>query len=370
MLVIAVFAILGVYYSANTQQHLMATTNQVAERQREVLARSAALAGYNVAKKELAESFGNREIIGEHEGGTYIATISVDGLRARIESTGTFADGAGNTATYTVLADYAYRHVVDGTLPAHMRYALLSHGTVRMNGNTAIEVYNGYPTVNADVHTNHDLVINAPNVNVEGFGTYVGNDNTKKGATAYFNPNYNPDGRPSAYQTPEAVDLPVFNAADMTSKVVVDRVSDNDVTLAGNYGYGGTREDPYVWHIKGNLSISGNTTLEGYMLFIVEGDIAISGTVQSVASGHTGDESSVAFYAGGSVSMLGTIDIWGQIFAGGDVTFVAGTPKFYGSISNRGASEFKGTPRLYYRVPSPALTVPWDELKLVAYSEW
>jgi hypothetical protein len=105
-------------------------------------------------------------------------------------------------------------------------------------------------------------------------------------------------------------------------------------------------------------------------MFVVDGDIQIGGTVQSINSGYAGDESSTAFYAGGSVAVLGTIDIWGQIYANGNVTFVAGTPDFYGTITNRGGTEFKGTPSLHYRTASPALTVIWDNLVMIAYSEW
>jgi hypothetical protein len=370
LLAIVAFGILATYQTASQQGSMNSSSSKVSRDQHEVLARTTSMAGYNVAKQRLTESFADHLITGTHAGGNYVTKVSVNGLHAKIESYGTILDAAADTVGYTILAEFEYRHVVEGTLPEHMGYALLSHGNIEMNGNSVIDVYGVYPTVNANAHTNSDIMIKAPNASVSGFGSYSGADNTSKGAPTYFHPNYNPDGLPTAYHEPTQIDIPFYDAAEHTSKVVVDSVSTSAVNLAGSYSLGGTREDPYVWHIQNDLQITGNTQLSGYTMFIVDGDIQIGGTVQSINSGYAGDESSTAFYAGGSVAVLGTIDIWGQIYANGNVTFVAGTPDFYGTITNRGGTEFKGTPSLHYRTASPALTVIWDNLVMIAYSEW
>ena len=49
-------------------------------------------------------------------------------------------------------------------------------------------------------------------------------------------------------------------------------------------------------------------------------------------------------------------------------------PELYGSVTTRGAVDFRGTVDIYYRKASPALTTPFQPsiftLDRIAYSEW
>lgn len=195
---------------------------------------------------------------------------------------------------------------------------------------------------------------------------------TQAKACSARSPNYNPTGLNGAYQS-GAVDIPVFDSAAYLSKVVVDATTSGDVVLSGDYDLGGTREDPYIWHVTGNVSSSGGTTIDGYVMFIVDGEVALTGNVNMGDTGYNGpDESSVAFYSGGNVELGGNSQIYGQIYTSANVWF-HGTPRVYGSITSGATTTLSGTPKIYFRESSPALTTIWqnaeDVYKLVAYNE-
>ena len=88
------------------------------------------------------------------------------------------------------------------------------------------------------------------------FGTFVGSgtSNPSKALQNTFQPNHNPTSLSGSYQAGR-VDVPVFDSAAYTSSVVVDATTSGDVVLSGDYNLGGTRENPYVWHVTGNVLI-------------------------------------------------------------------------------------------------------------------
>jgi hypothetical protein len=259
-----------------------------------------------------------------------------------------------------------------------MDYALLTEEDLNLSGNILGEIYvtgDARATLNANMHTNSYLRISGNSASVIGFGTYTmgGSASPSKALQGTFDPNYNPGGEASAQQAPY-VDIPDFDLATYLNSITVDETSSN-VTLSGNNDLGGTREDPYIWHITGDLSALGGAQVSGYVMFLVEGNVEITGNLIAGASGYNGpDESNIAIYTGGNMILGGNVDIYGQIYAEGDILF-QGTPSIYGSITNKGSVTLSGTPNIYYRSASPALTTIWQDagpisIHLVAYSEW
>jgi hypothetical protein len=150
--------------------------------------------------------------------------------------------------------------------------------------------------------------------------------------------------------------------------VAVDETSGDNVMISGNLDLGGTREDPYIWHVRGNLTASGGSSVSGYVMFVVDGDITING---SIVAGESGGESTIALYAGDDVRLNGNVQIHGQIYADGDVTF-NGTPDVYGSVASRSSAVLNGNPGIHYRPASPALTTIFTDdsgLLLISYYE-
>ncbi|NND71647.1 MAG: hypothetical protein HKN43_08710 [Rhodothermales bacterium] len=376
-LLVAALGLSGIFYANNARQSSRDTGQKVATHQYGILAREAALTGYNRAKQALSEGDLN-DITGSYERGNYGVQFVNNGSLTKITSIGYMLDGRGETVTYQISAEYKLvTGAMSETAPPHMNYALLTEEDLNINGAFVTEVLvtgEAGAELNANMHTNGNLHIDGNKASVEGFGTYVGSgsSNPNKALQGTFEPNYNPTSLDGAYQAGR-VDIPVFDSALYTSEVAVDATTVGDVILSGDYDLGGTREDPYIWHVTGNVSSTGGTTLDGYVMFIVDGEVSLTGNVEMGDPGYSGpDESSVAFYAGGDVELGGNSEIYGQIYTSGDV-LLHGTPEVYGSITTSGTATLSGTPDIYFRESSPALTTIWqsteDSYRLVAYNE-
>lgn len=383
ILIVTASVILGSVYAFGAKEDVRSAEARLSTHQYEILARNAALAGFNMAKQALAENFetASPSFSGTYEGSEYDGTITYSGSIARVKSVGTTTGPGGKEISFTV--DAAIEKVTVSEIaeqaPPFMRYAVLSDDDLALNGNILLELFvdgNQENTLNANMHTNGNLHISGNAAEVRGFGTYVGSGtaNPSSALTSTFRPYYNPTNDPVVQRVPE-IEVPVFDAAAFLSNASVDQSTSGNVILAGTYDLGGTREDPYIWHINGDVTSSGGTTIDGYVMFIVEGDVTLTGNVEAgEVSYEGGDESSIAIYASGSILMGGNSRIHGQLYAGTLASVFHGTPRVYGSVASGGSVTLSGTPKIYYRVPSPALTTifedPEFQLKLISYSEW
>ena len=233
-------------------------------------------------------------------------------------------------------------------VPTFMQYALFMEYGFNMNG--GVDIQPALPGMNANVHTNQDLNLNGSNY-VAGFGSYVGNLNGN--ASAVFEPVVNPGGT-AAVQRVSRIVVPAFDASDYQE--LADEVTNGNAFWEGHMDLG-TRDEPQIHYISGNLIITGDVTTTGYGIFLVEGNIVINGDVVSTESGRT--ESHLAFYTSSNVDWNGTHDVTGQIFANQNVNL--GNGQFDGSIATRANLNFNGQPQLSYRPAAPALTTPiWN----------
>lgn len=382
ILIIAASLALGSMYAFGAKEEARQAEGRLSDHQYEILARNAALAGYNKARQNLTDDFAGAAstIHGEYDGVEYQVVISRNGSEARIKSTGVAVQPDGSESDYLVDATVKKESTVTmaDEAPPFMRYALLSEGDLSLDGTVLSDLYvdgDEANTLNANMHTNGSLIINGNSLTVKGFGTYV-NTALATPATALttaFEPYYNPTGDPVTAQV-SAIDVPEFDVTAFTSKVDIDQSSAGAVSLSGTYDLGGTRDDPYVWYVQGDLSATGGTNIKGYVMFIVDGNVFMSGNVDAGQSDYVGsDESNVAYYASGLVELAGNSKVFGQIFAGTGVSFQNGTPRVYGNIATRGLVTLSGTPKIYYRVASPALTTIFEDgaiqYKLLSYGE-
>jgi len=290
-------------------------------------------------------------------------------------------DATGNEVTYNIVAEIQREkiHTIADEAPTYLQYALLTEENLNLNGDIMTDLYvqgDEDNTLNANMHTNGNLHIRGNSVEVRGFGTYVGSGTSNPGGAllSSFDPHYNPTGDPVAQQT-TAVDIPVFDVTSFMDRVTADQTTVGNESINSDLDLGGTREDPYIWFIDGDLFVTGNAQLSGYVMFIVDGDVTFTGNMTAGDSGYDGgDESSIALYASGSVSLSGNTEVYGQIYAGGDVALARGTTTVNGSMTTLGTGDLRGTPQIYYRQASPALTTifqdPESRITLIAYSEW
>lgn len=377
MVLVTGFVLAGAVYSSSRSASMQDSLGQVSDHQYEILAREAALKGYEMAKQSIASSFSATEFQGAYGGGTFTTTISVNGTTASIASLGQMTGTDGEDVDYTVKAEYKQvSSVLPSDPPGFMDYALLAEEDLNLNGNILTQVLltgEAAAELNANMHTNGDLHITGNSVRVQGFGTYVGSGHASpnKALLGSFEPNYNPTSEDGAHIA-ETIELPVFNMPDYLSSVT-PTATNTGLVLAGDHTLG-TRENPHIWYVDGNLTSTGGASIDGYVIFLVDGDINITGNMIAGNSGYDGnDESSMAFYASGEITLGGNVQIYGQMYANGNLT-LHGTPRIYGTLVTAGEALLSGTPKIYYRSASPALTTIWQTREngseLAAYSEW
>lgn len=383
---VAGFMVLGVFQLTGTQRGVAGAEQRLGAHQYEVLARSAALAGYQQARQRLAESFDDTSpITGTYGDAAYVVEVARSGEVGAITSVGTVQTVDG-VVRFRIRAEI--ERELDVTVasepPPHMGYALLAEEDLSLNGDILADLYvrgGDGNVLNANVHTNGDLYIKGNSVEVRGFGSYAGwgSANPSKALYNSFRPYYNPTGAPTSGRA-DRVEIPAYDADAFAARLLaagygIGRDDPGNVTLSGSYDLGGTREAPYVWRVRGNLTASGGATLSGYVLFLVDGDVSFNGNLEAGDSGYDGsDESSIAIYTAGDISLGGNVSIYGQVFCGGDLAFMHGTPSVYGTLTTRGAASLRGTPNIYYRPASAALTVVFQQpsyhYRLASYSEW
>ena len=386
MMVLLAYTITAAYGRTSSTSTRMNTEHSVGRHQTEVLARDAALAGFESAKQALAGTFGTRTFNGTYGSAAYSVGVgmNVAGDTARLRSTGSAVDGRGQTVRYTVSGRVAREAVYSmaDVPPPFMQYALLVEGDLTLGGDILVDTFRVVGDTsaanNANIHTNRNLRVNGAAALVRGFGTYTGSANVNR-PERIFRPYDAPTGA-STLNASARVDIPAaaFSAPAIAlaagGAASPRRTTTGSAVLSGTYDFrtlGATRENPYVWYVTGNLSVSGNVLLHGYVVFVVAGDITLGGNARAgLADGPA--ESHVAWYAGNDVTLQGNGEIWGQIFAKDDVTF-QGTPQIYGSVTVGDQATIGGNPKLYNVSASPALTRHWQapefRLRLAGYSE-
>jgi hypothetical protein len=374
---ISAFVVMGSVYGVTTSTSLLATDERIADYQYATLARNVALAGYNQAIQGLADDFVSGELNGTYEDGDYTAEVVVNLLTqiAEVEVVGTVVDNTGQPVTHHIFATLKQKEINTGTTlteaPVFMQYALITNDDLTLNGNVSIDTIKAVgwegSAYNANVHTNGRLTVNG-RVVVRGFGTYrtskILNPNQP---SRFFKPYDNGTGEPLVKQLVDGIEIPLaeLDPATLNTQFPPDRVS-GDVTLNGTQNFevggAGTRANPYIWYVNGDLTVNGNVNMIGYVIFLVEEDVILNGNVTiSSNDPEAPSENKLGLYARGNITLNGTVDVlWGQILASGDFT-MNGTPSVNGNIVVGGRATLNGTPNINYYPPSPALTRYWEE---------
>ncbi|HMB92422.1 MAG TPA: hypothetical protein VKP65_16335 [Rhodothermales bacterium] len=377
----------GVYYSTGEKGAQYDTAAKMAADEFEVLARNAALTGLSRAEQQLADNFDNKATVtGTYEGAAYTTKIVAKGSAGVIiNSSASITPRSGETVTYDVRAEYERENwfrIADAP-PPFMQYLLMAGGDVELSGDVNGQMYeppdgSSAPT-NVDIHSNEDLTLKGKSVRIEGFGTYSSEMDAKDShVEATFIPNSNPTGSSATYQVSQ-VTIPTLDPGLMALAMAVDSTTSSDVKIISQDDLPariGTRDNPYIWHIKGDLKFEADIEIPGYTIFLVEDKLEIKKSLTTPQTSYEGaDESTVAFYVGDVAKIAGESEIWAQIFANDLDIDLKGTVEVYGSLVTHGDVDLGGTVDYYYRGASPALTTYFngstnDRLVRVAYSEW
>ncbi len=377
LIVVGIFVMTGTNLGINSQNNLAQSETRLAKDQYEILARNAALAGLDRVKQKLADdfhSYGN--ITGANDGASYVVNAITNGPNeVTVRSTGLAYVADGDSVEFNVQTKFKRRTILPKHAPPFMRYAVITDEQLILQGNIYIEG-DAANELNSNVHTNDKLRMNGNAALTKGFGTFKLVAIPSEAALAdNFVPIYNPGNAPTCFQADE-VPIPTMDPGTLALTLVIDSTATGGLVISNDIHFGGTREDPYIWHVQGDLLIQGGgTTIDGYHMFLVEGQADIRANVEVGNSGYNGgEESSIAFYTGIGVQLRGGAQVNGQIYSNGGIEFYAGTPAVYGSITTKGEVDFRGDVNIYYREPSPGLTqefqVNIDVLERIAYSEW
>jgi hypothetical protein len=160
-------------------------------------------------------------------------------------------------------------------LPKFLTYAVIGGKEVNLNGAPIMVRESTVPTLNANVHSNENVILNGNRITVKGFATYVENF-VKNGDNINVSPNSNPNNKPSYYKVPK-VNIPSISVSSYKS--IADIVYDTDKQLSGNISLG-TQSDPYIIYVTGNLYLD-NVTFDGYGIVLAEKEIEIVSNVKS-----------------------------------------------------------------------------------------
>ncbi|CAN5596136.1 hypothetical protein BH23BAC4_BH23BAC4_11090 [soil metagenome] len=361
----AIFGMLSIVGGSGKSATRAAAT--VTEHHERFLSREIALSGHAYASTAvLANHMVNGSYIGpnhyegEYEGGTYRSEVTVVGQSITIVTR-----AQRPTTSYVVRATYAPNGgegPQEKSVPSFLRHAILANSNLTITGTSRVL---GAPGINADIHANGALSVGGNSL-IQGFGTYSSGGSSNISLNN-LDPQSNPDNAPKASHAP-TVDIPPFNAVDHRPNAT--RVFNGNLNLST--AILGTRDNPEVWYVAGDLTL-GSGLLTGYGVFLVQGNISVSG--QSQSAGAIRNESNLGFYATGNVSVNAGARLSGQIFANGTSQF-AGNATLYGSLTARGAATLSGGFAVHFRPASSALTSTiWPdegsngELGLVAYRE-
>lgn len=234
--------------------------------------------------------------------------------------------------------------------PPFLRYALSTESDIKLNGNVYIRSDNN-PLWNANIHTNSSFTMSGNNF-IEGFLSYTGNATSSPAGRINTNivPNYNPENLPNRKKV-DHIEMPPFDPSIYSG--FVNQTINNNHTISGNVNLG-TKQNPTIIRVNGNLTLSG--TITGYGVFIVSGNVIVNGNVSIQSGDPTGNN--LGIYASGNISSAGAFNIRAQMYSAGNILLSDNTT-VYGSVAARGNVQFAGNCNLFYRPATPELTNPF-----------
>jgi hypothetical protein len=404
--------------AVQTQSATTAADGVLAADQRTALARDAARAGLERAKRQLIAAPGDWPSLAADSafwtgpvplpgGGTADVEVllhnyapgtpSPAGLVPLDDAIDVRATGTYGDRSVVVKATLGKSRTGIGVPPV-FRQAITVDQDLRLNGNPKIRPIDG--TVNAGVHANGVLDATG-SYRVEGHGTYTGGASVGSGSG--FRPNAPDAYDPRPVQSESRVYVPAVDVPAMRDSAhavttppggtlnhntaLVDGLDDGlDPSLAPSSATGrGTASAPFTWFVDGNLKVSDDLLLpataaggNGYVRLYVNGDLTVSGNgslsstptappapatesqSRTWAAANLPDGATLAIYVAGDVTFNGNVALAAFLHAGGDIRFNGGGGRanLMGSLAASGSMRANGNNKLWYDRPSVMVRDP------------
>ena len=237
-----------------------------------------------------------------------------------------------------------------GSTPEFLKYAVLSSSGLMLNGNTTI-TDDGNNNWNSDVHSNGSITLNGTGNLVNGFGTFSGYPNpiNNNADIKTFIPNQNPKGD-KVYQQTASITLPNFNVSDY--KKFATMTSPGNVIIDKNTSLG-TKDNPVIYYINGDLTVRAGITFTGYGIFLVVGTVKTEGNL--LISSPDNSANNLAIYAGGQIQLDAGSKVYAQLYANSDIMF-NGNVELHGLACSKGTVYFNSNYNKVYYKPCSANT--------------
>lgn len=235
-----------------------------------------------------------------------------------------------------------------GNLPPFLRYAVVSGRNLNLNG--GVTITHEANQLNANVHVNGNFSMNGNN-EIDGFLTYSGmaHSNPPQALNTRIKPVSNPNNSPVHYQT-QALNIPDFDPDAIRSRAT-DIFYGNKV-FTGNISLG-TKENPKIIFVTGDLIISGTVT--GYGIFVSLGNTIVNGNV--TLSSPDQNISNIGILSRGDLIVNGNVTLNAQIFANGNVVF-NGNNRIIGNVVSRNSVLMNGNVTVLYKPANEVLAKP------------
>jgi subtilisin family serine protease len=168
-------------------------------------------------------------------------------------------------------------------------------------------------------------------------------------------PNYNPAGIPGNVSV-DPIAIPRLDVQQFKSQAT--RVSKKNLVLNGHYDLG-TKENPTVWYVDGNVTTRGEVTFSGYGVFLTKGTITIN---NSITNSDMKSETMLGLYANNTITFKSAgLTVAAHVFTNSSV-LVLRDLTLYGNITAGGNVSWKsqGHNQLYFReAPKPITDIFW-----------
>lgn len=250
--------------------------------------------------------------------------------------------------TKTSEAYFTIENLGTGGLPPFLKYAVVSGKNLNLNG--GVEITNAGNGLNANVHVNGNFSMNGNN-KIDGFLTYSGVawSNPPHALLTRITPISNPENLPVHYQT-GVLNIPNIEPDELKSKATEIYLGNKNFN--GNITLG-TKENPKIIYVSGDLTINGNVT--GYGIFVSKGRTIINGNVNLTTPDP--NLSNIGIYSGSELIVNGNVTLNAQIFANSRV-ILNGNNKIYGNIVSKDEILMNGNVTVYYKPANEVLTKP------------
>ncbi len=234
-------------------------------------------------------------------------------------------------------------------VPVAFTFAALSGGNFSMSGGVVLKPQ--VATTSINVGSNNAFSMSGGNTKVYGSVIY---GSSYSGNPANIVPY--PTTASSLTQLTSPVPIPTFSPA--TYLPIATKVYSGNYSPSGTVMLGASKTNPAIIYVGGDLTLGGGVTLNGYGIFIVNGNISMTGGTTFINTDP--NVSNFAFYSVGDIKVSGGSTVYGQMLSLGNVTF-SGNSSLGGTVAAAGTISMSGGTNIDIPVAAELVAPIWGK---------